>query len=186
MIFGTYLVIILVSNTFMHKTLYLSGLWKSHFLCFMAFGTLLWFTVLGQLLLTFMSVSRYMIVSYPLDTKFKESLFTMKYILLIYILSFGLSLFITLYFKHIWHSVSIDLCIPFLDPSSSVTLTKLITWFVVISQSVSSIIITIMYILLYRIIKKSKMIIRKSKEHSQIILQIVLITASNYSMLVSY
>ena len=99
LIFGIYLVVILAADTFLLRSFYLSGLWKSHFLCYLSFAIFLWFTILGQLLLTFMSIARYMVVSYPLKTKFKKTLFTLKYIIVLYSSSFTLSLFITLIFK---------------------------------------------------------------------------------------
>ena len=181
LIFGMYLAVILVSNLVLHKTLFLSGLWKSHFLCFTAFGTLLWFTLLSQLLLTFMSVSRYRVITCPLKTKFKQASLIKTCIFILYCMSFCISLFITLSFKHVWHSAPIDLCLPFVDPSNSKTLIRALTWYIVISQTLSSIIITTMYILLYQMIRKSKKAVstNKSKSHFTMIIQLVLITASN-------
>ena len=128
-LFLIYLVIILACDTFLPRSLYLSGLWKSHFLCFSAYTILLWFTILSQLLLVFMSISRYMVVSYPLKTKFKQTVFTVKSIFIMYSSSFVMSLHVTLLFKQVWKSMPLDLCLPFVDPTNSILLTKIITWF---------------------------------------------------------
>ena len=181
LIFGMYLVVILAADTFLLKSLYLSGLWKSHFLCYLSFAIFLWFAILGQFLLIFMSISRYMVVSYPLKTKFKQVMFTLKYIIILYSSSFTLSLLVTLIFKQMLKSIPMDLCLPFVDPTNSILLTKVITWLVVISQSVSIVIIATMYILIYEKTKISKITFRRNNEKrfSSMIVQLVLITCSN-------
>ena len=180
-IFLLYLVIILASSTVLLKVVHLSGLWTTHFLCFSAFAILLWFTILGQLLLIFMSISRYMVVSYPLKTQFKQIPFTIKCIFVMYGFSLMLSLFITLLFKQISKFVPLDLCLPFVDPTNSVLIIKIITWFVVISQTAATVIIATMYILLYKKTKQTKMIkeAKSKKNTSSMIIHLVIITFSN-------
>ena len=60
-----YLSIIWISDLILHKTLYMSDVWKSHFLCFTAFGIIFWFSILSPTVLAFMSFARLMIVVYP-------------------------------------------------------------------------------------------------------------------------
>ena len=74
-----------------------------------------------------------------------------------------------------------DLCLPFVDPTNSILLTKVITWLVVISQSVSTVVIATMYILLYNKTEQSQMNLKTNNEKrfSSMIVQLVLITCSN-------
>ena len=52
--------------------------WRSGFLCYIVFGVNMDFHMVSPLLLSFMSISRLMIVSYPLDSKFKESTYVFE------------------------------------------------------------------------------------------------------------
>ena len=47
--------------------------WKSGFICFVLSGIFLWFTILSQLLLVLLSLSRLMVVVHPIKTKFKRA-----------------------------------------------------------------------------------------------------------------
>ena len=62
--------------------------WRSGILCLTAFTTVLSFTVLTEILLILFSLSRLMVVIYPLKTRFKETSFIVK--LLVFLIFFSL------------------------------------------------------------------------------------------------
>ena len=138
-------------------------LWRAGPLCFMAFTIVLWFTFLSQLILIFLSVSKLMVVVHPIDTMFKKLTFTCKSVLLLYMLSFISALLITFLIKITYKALTISLYLPFVDPTGSIILIKSVTWFVAITQTVTSINIMVMYILLGKFFKKSKRVFRRSK-----------------------
>ena len=76
-----------------------------------------------------------------------------------------------------------SLCLPLLEPSGSQLSIKLITWFTVVTQFVTSILIMTMHILLVVEIKKSQKSIQMSKPKNNklknVIIQLFTITVSN-------
>ena len=68
------------------------------------------FTILTQLALIFLSMSRLMVVIHPIDTKFKISSFVYRTIALAYALSFAMALLVILSFKFIYKKLPISLC----------------------------------------------------------------------------
>ena len=156
-------------------------LWRSSPLCFTAFGIILWFTLLTQFVMIFLSLSRLMVVIHPMSTKFKKIKFILKSLVLAYIFTFLLGLLLTLAFKYTHKNVPIHLCLPFVDPSDSFLMIKVITWFVALSQTASSVIILIMHALLVKILKDSKRHERISKpsDDSSLIVHLIVITTSN-------
>ena len=143
---------------------------------------LLWCTLLTQLLLSFLSLSRLMTVIYPIDTKFKRIKFVLKSILLFYMSSFLVALFVTLYFKFTYKRLPFNLCLPFIDPSNSVLMINIITWNVAITQTATSVIITVLHIHLVKKLKDSRRKITQTKSQvadALLIFQLIVITSSN-------
>ncbi len=52
--------------------------WRSSVPCFVAFGSVLWFSILTQILLIFVSLSRLMVVVHPINTEFKSTKFVIR------------------------------------------------------------------------------------------------------------
>ena len=157
--------------------------WRAGFSCFAAFTTVIWFTILAELELIFMSSSRLMVTISPLKTRFKEKVFVMKSLTFLFLFSFLFSISFTIIFKYIEITSTISLCLPFVDPSGSQLLIKLITWFTVVTQLASAIGIMIMHILLIVEIRHSQhnTMVTKSRQDSNLalIIQLILITTSN-------
>ena len=61
--------------------------WRSSHMCFVAFFIVLFFTVLTQLLLMFLSLSRLMVVLHPVDYEYKIKTLVVKSIALMYFIS---------------------------------------------------------------------------------------------------
>ena len=157
--------------------------WRSSFLCFTAFTIVLWFTVLTEFLLIFLSATRLLVTLHPLNTRFKEKQFIIKSLAFLVVCSLIFSICITLIFKSTEKISTLSICLPFIDPTGSQLIIKLITWFVVISQLATSIVIMIMHFYLLKESRKSQRNIQKSKSKEDsnvsLIIQLITITVSN-------
>ena len=176
---GIYLGCIWISDvTYKAEFLVKEKLWKSA-----AFGIVLWFTILDQLILIFISLCRFMLVIHPINTKFKKSEFVFRSVVSCHLFSFLTALMVTYYFKLTYKYLTFSLCLPFIDPTGSVIMIKLITLLTVVSQTITSVIITIMHILLVKELKEANKNIEKSKSsfifNTPLFLQLILITTSS-------
>ena len=157
-------------------------LWRSGFICLSFFTVILLFTILTQILLLFLSASRLMIVIYPVNTKFKQVKFVTKTLVSAFLISLFVPIFISSFYKSKEKYIPTSLCLPFIDPTGEVLMIKIITWFIVITQLVSSLSILRMHVLLVAKLKKADKYVRKSKSRgsdSILIIQLVVITVSN-------
>ena len=59
--------------------------WRTSYLCVATFTIVLWFTFLTQSLLLFLSLSRMLVVLYPIDSKLKNVKFVLKVLVSIYV-----------------------------------------------------------------------------------------------------
>ena len=179
--FAVYLFIIMAVDNFVEKVMFFSGEWKSHFLCFAAFATMLCFSIQSQLLLILMATIRLNVVQYPIESHFKILSFTLKCVLFTFFLSLGISALVTLVFKSMYTSISIDICIPFVDPTNSTLVTTIITWITMVTQTISSITIAAMNTIIYKTIKKSKTFDGKQEQSIDIsvLIQLVITSVSN-------
>ena len=137
-------------------------LWRSSFICLSFFTVILLFTILTQILLLFLSASRLMIVIYPVDTKFKQVKFVTKILASACLISLFVSIFISSFYKSKEKYIPTTLCLPFIDPTAKVLMIKIITWFIVITQLVSSLSMLIMHVLLVANLKKADKYVRRS------------------------
>ena len=158
-------------------------LWRSSVPCFSAFFIILYFTLLSTLILTLMALSRLMLVWYPVDKKFKDHNFVLKSILFLVILSLIICLSFTIILKIHFRILPTSLCLPFIDPLKSVFMIKIIVWSSILTQSMLSIVIVTVYILLALSLytKKDNDLNQKSTHisYKSLILQLILITVSN-------
>ena len=132
-----------------------------------------------------MALSRLMLVWYPVDTKFKNHNFVLKSILFLVILSLVICLSFTIILKIHFRILPTSLCLPFIDSLKSVFMIKIIVWSSILTQSMLSIVIVIVYILLALSLyaKKDNDLNQKSTHisYKSLILQLILITVSNIS-----
>ncbi len=157
-------------------------LWRTSSGCFAAFDIVLWFTLLSPFVLMFLSLSRLMIVIHPLNTKFKRTKFAITCVSSVTSASFSLSLAVTLIVNFTSKLLPTPLCLPFIDPSDTVILIKIITWSVAVTQFGASITMIILHILLVYKKFQAQKNIRKSKQDdtsSSMIIQLVIINTSN-------
>ena len=179
---GTYLAIIWVSDSLLSDIYRINeDLWKSHSLCFTGLCTIVWFTVSAQLILLYLSTSRLMGVMYPIKTKKRSWKSGFYYLNIIQIFSFSTSLGVTFIFKLTEKQVPTTVCLPFVDPSGSSILTKISSWVVITSQSISAIINAILNAKLVKKVVNSKKAL-KSRKHDikfKMILHLIITTTSN-------
>ena len=159
--------------------------WKSGQICFITFGAIFWFTLLNQALQILISLSRLMIDIYPINTPFKSIDFILKATFYIFLVSFFITITTALLVIVTDTKIENNLCLPFVDPTKSFLLTRVITWFMVITSSVSSVMITMIHISLYINKRKSSINMRKYKVDNNsdmpLIIQLFIITLSNFS-----
>ncbi len=162
--------------------------WKSSLTCHIVSTLFLFFNLLSPFVLCHLAFFRLSIVLYPVESKFKESLFVIKTVSI----SFGVFLFISIVCTIIeWslnhfvlHShIPLSVCSPFVDPQNAQAIIQVFTWGVVICQVVALEMIVVFYILLYKSLKESQEKVKESisREQSNILLivQIIIVTSSN-------
>ena len=74
------------------------------------------------------------------------------------------------------------LCLPFIDPTHKILMIKIITWFTVITQVITSISIVIMNMLFFKKVQKSRQLHTNMQSHSSdtaLIVQLITIAISN-------
>ena len=155
--------------------------WRSGSTCFAAFAILLWFTMLSQLLLLFLSLSRLMVVIYPLTSKFKKTKFVIQISTSIFMVTFSLLVFITSLNR--LPEIQNNLCLPFVDPTMSSLKIKIIAWCNGGTQIVTSVLLGLIHILLFKKLKESQKNIGqyRSKQNAttSLFIQLIFITIIN-------
>ena len=133
-----YLIAILIGDyTLQSSTVIKEQEWRSAPLCFFAFGSILYQTISAQLLLTFPSLSRVMVVIYPIDSRFKQAGFSYRFMSFLLAGSFLTCVIVTLMFKFSNDILPNNLCLPYVDPTRSIRMIKVIAWCTVTSQSIT-------------------------------------------------
>ena len=159
---GIYLTVIWTSDIILRGVYLINdNLWKSHPLCFTGLCIVLWFTMCSQMMMLYFSFSRLRAVKDPLKIKWKSDKKIIYQVSVIHAFSFGIALVLTLVFQFIERQLPTSLCLPFIDPSGSSTVTKIVSWVVIVSQSICAVSITVMQSLLVKKVNKSKTIIEK-------------------------
>ena len=180
---AVYFKIIWISHFYLLKTFTVKeDIWRSGLMCFDAFGIVLWFTLLTQILLVFLSLLRLMVVIKPLNTKVKDNSLVTKWLLIIFTISLFFASVITVTVKFRSNSLPFYLCFPFIDPTNSIKSIKVITWVAVITQFVTSIIILLINMILIHQLFQSPKDIGHSKSNvkTSMVIQLILLTVFNF------
>ena len=181
---GVYLFIMWLSDQIFQSVHFVNeDLWKSHLLCFVGHGLILWFTISSQIFLISLSAARFLAVVYPLKTRTKTEKKTLYQISLTHIFAMSFSVFLTLVLFFTEKHLPTSLCLPFIDPSGLSFFSKFISYINVISQSIISGIISSMHIFLIIHVNKNAGSIEVSKSlknsNKAVISQLILTSASN-------
>ncbi len=157
--------------------------WRSGGLCYLSFGITLWFALLSPILLSFLSLSRLMVVMHPMDTNFKQTKYVLKFLAIIFIFCAILACTLTILTWVLLSLIPFILCSPFVDPMDSSVVISVLTWVVVIFQVGAAIFIIVVYMILVRSLKISQKAIQQaaSKKQSNValIVQVIIVTSSN-------
>ena len=155
--------------------------WRSGFTCFAAFGTQLWFTLLSQIVLLFLSLSRLIVVINPLTSKLKRTKLITQISTSIFIVTFSFVGFISKINK--MPQIHNNLCLPFVDPTMSSLMVKVIAWSTGGTQIVTSVLLSLIHILIIKNVKDSQKNIGqyKSKQNSttSLAIQLFILTITN-------
>ena len=156
--------------------------WTSGTLCFTNSALIINYKLASPVILSFMTFSRLMVVKHPFNTKFKSFKHVFRCILYIYTLRAFSAVCISMgQWKHVGN-VPFKLCSPFIDPTDSITIIKILIGVTVLIQLSSIIFIIITYFRLLRSLIKSQKEIQgetsKAASNKSLIVQIVLIIGS--------
>ncbi len=158
--------------------------WRSGIVCFVLFGMSLWYSVLSQSVLIFLSLSRLMVILEPIDSMFKRPSFVGKCIA-------GLSIFppmvpvsFTLSIKLTSHKIPVTLCSPFVDPTSQEIVVRILVWLIFSTQLLSLTLIVVMHICLVHKNNQSQQALqqmssKKTGSEVAIVIQLFIISGSN-------
>ncbi len=162
--------------------------WTSSVFCYLIFASSLNFNFLSPTLLSFYSLSRFLVVESPLDTKMKDTRFVVKLVVGMVVISLFLTCVFTLltwmtqmYFVE--GSALMTICSPFVDPSDKILVVKIITCLTALQQIICIIFISTVYIKLVLSLQKSRKTVQhavsKQKSIIPLVIQIIIITGSN-------
>ena len=121
--------------------------WRSDLTCFLAFGIITWLSISIQCFPLLLSFSSLMIVVYPVETRFKNPKFISNCLASMFRLSLSLVFLATFTIKTHMKHVPTPLCLPFVDPTKSEVELTIITWFLILSQLLTSLIILLLYVM---------------------------------------
>ncbi len=180
---GMYFVIIWTSSLVYHEAFFLrEEEWRSHFLCFLAFAFVLLFSFASPVLLCFMCLMRFQIVASPLHSRFKDIHFVLKCLGLLFSSNTVIAIVSTCVLYSLGQTLPFSLCLPFVDPSSSIVLFKILVVITTSIQFVSSVFIAYFYRKLVKQLKIHAGQLQQSattEGNQGMIMQLVTITLSN-------
>ena len=178
---GVYLGIIWMSDRALNGDFILNEVaWRSGPICFLAFGILLYFTLINQLVLILLALSRLMIVINPLHSIFKSIRYAFGHAIAIYIMSSLLIAVPLLSLMLKKEVVPTNLCLPFIDPTRSIFTIKVLVWSVICSQCFTSIAITIFHFILFKRLNENQdKLGRTTKNNISLLIQLIVVTFSN-------
>ena len=157
--------------------------WRSSNGCYTAFFAVIWLNILSQLILISLAMSRLMVVFYPLDSRFKRRNFVLQLCGSLCLLTFVFSGIIFSIFITIDEMLPSSLCLPFINPTGSGIMSRITTWFIAITQTITSLFVTLLHILLFVQIKASHETVSKLKTRESsskpVLIQLMLISSSN-------
>lgn len=151
----------------------------------MTCGILLLFSMSSQITQVFLSLSRLMVVVHPVETKFKGTRFVFTSVAFLFLSLILVSLSLSLFLKYSLTTLPTSLCSPFIDPTHSIIVIKVISWCIILTQFCTPVFVTILHILLVSELHKSQKYISDSKSkgetYSVLLSQLTTTSTSNIS-----
>lgn len=160
--------------------------WRSSVPCFFAFHIFLWFSVLSSFMLLSMSISRLMVVVSPMQTSFKRTKFVLHKIIYIFGFTFTFSLSLSLIMAFLHAKIPWKLCSPFLDPTKQSITIFCLAWLVFVLQTVLSVVICALRIVLVIKVVQSQKKVQKSGGPDSFVSLIIQLTCLSLSNVISW
>ncbi len=180
-LFCVFLVLIWLNNIhFEDSYIRFEQKWRTSLACFTAFTMVVMFGVLYSSFILLLSVSRLMVVIFPMTTKFKRKHFILKLVLHLCLVSFALSSVCTIFFQTFVVTLPHGLCLPFYDPTHSVLTITILTLFFGVYFSLITVAIICVHIALVCQLLLSEKHIHKIQHQSNagLIVQLVVLTVA--------
>ena len=157
--------------------------WQCSLLCFISGGINIHFVMASTFLHVLLSLTRYMVVKHPFDTKFKKSEFSVKLITIGYLSSLFLATLITILFWVIYGKMSTVYCSSFLDPSRTFIMTETLTFVIICIHFLAFLLNLAVHIKLVVTVTRSEGVHSttncKRSHNKPLIIQIICITCSH-------
>lgn len=179
-----YLCIIWVADvSFKNVYLLKEQKWRSSISCNVASSFLFAFCVCNPALLFLLSLSRYMVVKYPIESQFKTVSFTFKWMIVLVVMSLCMSASFSVLISVTGNQLPMSICFPFVDPTNLFMIGKVSEFFVATFQFIVLVAIYVLHCFLWKEVEDSKkaMAQARSSQKSQapLVLQLVALTCSN-------
>ena len=182
LVYGILMAILLISDYVYHENFVtVERMWRSSIPCYIIFIFSVLFSVMSTSSLFFISVCRLIAVTLPFCLKIKNKYFIGKIMMILVIFILVTSIVIGIIFKETEKYLPTSLCSPFIDPSNSIFLIKVITISIGILQLVTSALICLIYSILVKDLRKTEETFNKSVSlnNFNLIIQILIVTSSN-------
>ena len=141
--------------------------WRSGYVCVLAWFCMLFYSIVNQLLLNLMSLSRLKIVLSPFTTGFKKKNFVRRRIVFLVLISLVLSMSSSLLGFFFDKEILNMLCFPFIDVTHSSVKVEVSAWFAILSQLISFTVVAVQHFCLFKEYKLSKDSVSSSKSQQQ-------------------
>lgn len=157
--------------------------WRSGLGCCSAYFTLLWFMILTQVALIFLTFSRYNVVAKTMETRFINTTIVLKYTGYIVFTSFSCATTVSILHTQLFNSIPLSICLPNLDPTNSNFITTAVTLLTSLSQILTSVGIvflnssTIYFLIGHQ--RKMKDIKCPKRSYTPLVVQLLLVSLSN-------
>ncbi len=139
-------------------------------MCFLNFGLCILYTFLYPALLCFLSFARLQVVAEPFSTDFKKMGFVLKCLFGIsgaaVFISISLTLLAWIMTKD--EGLPFFLCSPFIDPTNSLIMIDILTWFMSFGTTTASVLIFIIYMKLTTELRASQQKVARAKSERKI------------------
>ena len=141
--------------------------WISSHMCFIGFSTALNLAFLSPILSCFLAMERLMVVLFPVNTKFKSKGFIRKCTFTITLITIFITASITVAVQSIYKQIPFPLCSPFVDPTKSIFVLKIISFFVIWYLVFAVLFILGIYFVTFISIQKSRRVVATQFTHKQ-------------------
>ena len=153
--------------------------WRSSGMCFVGFALALNFSLVSPILVCFVALDRLMVVLFPMDTAFKRTEFVRRCMIAITGTCFVVVISITNIMRSVYKEIPLGLCSPFVDPTKSVVLLKIISYFIII-QFAAAIFVLVVHSMIFTIVKRSNKALSRNVSKKQtgisMFIQLIIIT----------